>query len=169
MNKLNLGCGQDYKEGWINVDIGFRDIYMDYIQLDIVWDLNIYPWPFADNSFDEINAQAILEHLESRTKSWDELRRIAKDGCKIHVSVPHYASLSGYHEPTHYHRYCYNTAPMVAKMWNFKLISNRLDFSQSWLLGWMNYIVNFKPMFYERFFATLIPTQNCFWEFEVIK
>ena len=30
---------------------------------DVVWDLNVCPWPFEDNSFDEIHGYEILEHL----------------------------------------------------------------------------------------------------------
>ena len=40
MKKLNLGCGQFYKEGYINVD---RD---PLTKADIYWDLNQLPLPF---------------------------------------------------------------------------------------------------------------------------
>jgi hypothetical protein len=38
MKKLNLGCGDDYKEGFINVDIENDP--------DVKHDLNSYPWPW---------------------------------------------------------------------------------------------------------------------------
>ena len=30
---------------------------------DVVWDLNVKPWPFEDNTFDEVHAYNIMEHL----------------------------------------------------------------------------------------------------------
>jgi predicted SAM-dependent methyltransferase len=55
--KLNLGCGSDYRQGYINVDrvSGVADV---------VHDLNVFPYPWSDNSVDEIVARHILEHLE---------------------------------------------------------------------------------------------------------
>ena len=29
----------------------------------MVWDLNVKPWPFEDNSFDEVHAYNVMEHL----------------------------------------------------------------------------------------------------------
>jgi hypothetical protein len=30
---------------------------------DVLWDLNVKPWPFEDNSFDEVHAYNVMEHL----------------------------------------------------------------------------------------------------------
>jgi 2-polyprenyl-3-methyl-5-hydroxy-6-metoxy-1,4-benzoquinol methylase len=167
MKKLNLGAGADYREGWVNHDISNKDIYGTKINVDVIWDLNNYPWPFSDNEFDEINASAILEHLESRTKPWDELKRIAKNGCIIHVRVPHYSGYTGYDDPTHYHRYSQLTAEMIAKMWGFRLIKNRIVFSvHNPILKLFNPTVNIFPRFYERVFANIFPSQELNWEFE---
>jgi predicted SAM-dependent methyltransferase len=55
--KLNLGCGHDLRDGYINVDLHARhnpDLVADITKLDML--------PSA--SFDEIVAQDVLEHLE---------------------------------------------------------------------------------------------------------
>jgi SAM-dependent methyltransferase len=61
---------------------------------DIVHDLNILPWPFEDNSFDEIHAYNILEHLgqqgdfKSFFAHFEEMSRILIPGgyiCGISV------------------------------------------------------------------------------------
>jgi len=71
--KLNLGSGNDYREGWVNVDIAG-----DY-KVDVVADLS-EQFPFADNSVDEILASDILEHFikEDGEKFLRECYRILK-------------------------------------------------------------------------------------------
>ncbi len=54
--RVNLGSGNDYLEGWINVDIDSNT------KVDIVADLS-KNFPFADLSIDEIKASDILEHF----------------------------------------------------------------------------------------------------------
>ena len=53
--KLNLGCGQHHREGYINVD--------KYGSPDILHDLETFPWPWRDNSVKEILLYHVLEHL----------------------------------------------------------------------------------------------------------
>ena len=51
--KLNLGCGKDIKGGYINLDV------VDYGG-NMIHDINTFPYPFEDNTFDEIFASHIL-------------------------------------------------------------------------------------------------------------
>lgn len=44
--KLNLGCGVNKKEGFINIDINPR------LNPDMVLDLNSQPYPFKNDSVD---------------------------------------------------------------------------------------------------------------------
>ena len=46
--KLNLGCGHDHKDGYINVDVS------DLGNPDQVVDLEVLPWPWEDNAIEEI-------------------------------------------------------------------------------------------------------------------
>jgi SAM-dependent methyltransferase len=51
---------------------------------DVIWDLENFPYPFMDNTFDEIHAYEILEHLGSQGdykfffKQFEEFWRILK-------------------------------------------------------------------------------------------
>lgn len=73
MKALMLGAGRARKR--TNQGILIRVKYADPIteivtvdansdtNPDIRWNLNVKPWPFEDNSFDEIHAYNIMEHL----------------------------------------------------------------------------------------------------------
>ena len=83
--KLNLGSGEFQKEGFINVD------YYSISNPDVSHDLNQFPYPFADNQFDLVEADHVLEHLLDPFKVMGELRRICMAGAIIHIRVPHFS------------------------------------------------------------------------------
>lgn len=81
--KLNLGCGKDYRQGWVNLDA------VASLKPDVVHDLS-QPLPFADQSFDFVLAQDILEHFtrENVADVIGEISRILKIGGELEVRVP---------------------------------------------------------------------------------
>jgi SAM-dependent methyltransferase len=83
--KLNLGAGEDYREGYVNVD------WQVETHPDVVHDLNVMPYPFADGEFDLIEASHVLEHLDRPFMVMKEFRRILKKGGKLIVKVPHFS------------------------------------------------------------------------------
>lgn len=83
--KLNLGCGADKKEGYVNIDVN------PLVNPDVVHDLNKLPYPFPDNTFDQIEAFHILEHLDKPFVIMKELHRILKPGGRLHIKVPHFS------------------------------------------------------------------------------
>lgn len=54
--KLNLGCGPNPKDGWVNIDL-FNE------KADLRLDLR-EPWPFPDNSVSYIYSEHAFEHFE---------------------------------------------------------------------------------------------------------
>lgn len=78
--KLHLACGEDHRSGFINVD------RVQIEGVDQVWDLEQFPWPWADNSVEEILCQHYIEHtpmdtygkrivkIAQRSSSWEEFR-----------------------------------------------------------------------------------------------
>lgn len=46
MNRLNLGCGNNIKERWVNLDI------LEGKGVDVVHDLNELPLPFENEKFE---------------------------------------------------------------------------------------------------------------------
>lgn len=83
--KLNLGCGETKKNGYINVD------WSPLNNPDIVHDLNTLPYPFEDNSFDYIEIFHVLEHLDKPFAIMREIHRLLKPNGILHVKVPHFS------------------------------------------------------------------------------
>ena len=96
--KLNLGCGYNKLEGYINVD------HDALCKPDIVADLEA-TLPFEDSSVDEIVMFHVLEHLGQDTKTylsiWKEFYRVLKDQGVIKITVPHWQHENFHHDPTH--------------------------------------------------------------------
>ena len=93
--KLNLGAGKDIRDGYVNHDIA------DLLGIDVVHDLNEYPWPWDENQFEEILALDILEHINDFTKAMEEIYRILTDSGKVTVRVPYWNHSCAYIDPTH--------------------------------------------------------------------
>lgn len=95
--KLNLGAGTDIRAGYVNHDIATLD------GIDIIHDLNVFPWPWGDAEFDEILAYDLVEHLDDFMSVMEELYRIAKPGAILTIKVPYWNSTTCYADPTHKH------------------------------------------------------------------
>jgi len=95
MKKLNIGCGKKTKKGYVNLDISKLP------GVDIVHDLNKYPWPFKKDEFDEVLCDNVLEHLDDIIKPLEELWKITKHKGIIKIWVPLYPSTGSFADPTH--------------------------------------------------------------------
>ncbi|MCI5059303.1 MAG: class I SAM-dependent methyltransferase, partial [Flavobacteriales bacterium] len=69
--------------------------------VDVIHDLEQFPWPFEDNSFEKIYMKDVLEHLSNTIKTLEEIHRIAKPGCEIFIAVPYWNSWEAITDPTH--------------------------------------------------------------------
>lgn len=95
MNILDLGCGNKKCAGAVGIDINPRS------DADVIHDLNSFPYPFADSSFDEIIADNILEHLDDVVAVMEELSRIGKPGALTKIIVPYFRARWAFIDPTH--------------------------------------------------------------------
>ncbi len=81
MKKLNLGTGHKPMKGYINVDI------LDLKGVDVIHDLDKFPYPFRGNSIDEIYTEYTMEHMKDIIKTLKELHRICKPNAIINMIV----------------------------------------------------------------------------------
>ncbi|MCK4966036.1 methyltransferase domain-containing protein, partial [bacterium] len=102
--KLNLGCGRDVREGYVNIDV------CNPWELDVViHDLNKVPYPFEDNTFDEVYASHIIEHLNDFHQTIMEIHRICKPNAKVIVKAPFFPSTKFFGDPSHKIPFSYRT------------------------------------------------------------
>ena len=97
--RLNLGCGPNKIEGFLNVD---REAACDP---DAIVDLETFPWPFETDSAEEVVLNHALEHLGETTGTYfailKELYRVCAPGAEIRITVPHPRHDDFLADPTH--------------------------------------------------------------------
>jgi hypothetical protein len=97
--KLNLGCGFNKPKGYIHVDM------FEECQPDIIHNLESFPYPFEDNSIEEVLFNHSLEHIGQLPsvflKVIQEVYRISKGGAIIKINVPHPRHDDFVSDPTH--------------------------------------------------------------------
>lgn len=97
--KLNLGCGHDQKDGFVNVDVS------DLVKPDQVVDLEALPLPWDDDSVDEILIKHTLEHLAQKPGDYialmAEIWRICRHDAIMTIIVPHHRHDHFINDPTH--------------------------------------------------------------------
>lgn len=107
--KLDLGCGQNKKEGFEGVDILQFDGKVDHV-LDLR-----KSWPWKKDSVSEVHCSHFLEHLTGaeRIGFFNELCRVMKPGATGLFIVPHWSSGRAYGDVTH------QWPPVVEMFWYY--------------------------------------------------
>lgn len=115
MRKLNLGCSDDHKPGYINID--------QCQPADIVIDLS-KPWKeLEDSSADEIYAHDVAEHLP-KIHFMNEAWRVLKPGGLLDLAVPCVMLADGrvnpgaFADPTHVAYWTIDDKYYYCKEWN---------------------------------------------------
>lgn len=176
MKRLNLGCGRDIREGYVNLDACPLE------GVDVVADIT-KKLPFEDGAFDEVFTAHVLEHMENLNALMAELYRITKKSGVIRIFVPHFTNFGAYTDPTHKRFFGYFTmdyytennemsfyTPVRFRIRKKKLFfyitkTSRYSFENKPL----TFLMNLAPLVYERFFCWIIPAQEVYYELEPVK
>lgn len=95
---LDLGCGNNKQKGCVGMDMH------DQPGVDIVHDIQNFPWPIEDGACRRIIMSHIFEHIEPkhRFEVMDECWRVIRPDGQLLISCPYGGSLLEYAHPAHY-------------------------------------------------------------------
>jgi SAM-dependent methyltransferase len=92
---LDVGCGINKKAGAIGLDRNPAS------RADVLADLDHFPYPFRDSSFDALQAVHVIEHVSDVIRSMEEFHRLVRAGGEVLIVTPHYTDFSSFCDPTH--------------------------------------------------------------------
>ena len=176
MRVLNLGCG-GVKREFPEVGVASQIVGVDFFatdDIDVVHDLNRYPYPLGDSSFDLIILQDVIEHLKDIPTTLAEVHRIGVDGAQVRIRTPQYSSYYAFSDPTHKHylsslafdSFLVPNRSIYAPSARFRLQRRKLLFPRVWRLLGISTIANRYPTRWEQLFAFLFRAENM--EFSLI-
>jgi hypothetical protein len=92
--RLNIGCGNDYREDYLNVD------YSPHVKTDEVFSIERIPYP--DNTFLEVVVQNVLCQIRDSKNFRDamnELHRVTPMIGSIYIRVPNAKDICAFQDP----------------------------------------------------------------------
>jgi|SaaInlStandDraft_7_1057024.scaffolds.fasta_scaffold163698_1 SAM-dependent methyltransferase len=177
---LDLGCGINKAQGTVGVDC------VALPSVDVVHNLNNFPYPFSDCEFDLVIARHSIQHLDNIVLVMEEIHRILKDGGQFKIYVPHYASDNYNTDPTHkthfgfrsmnyfadnipfhYAFYTDKRYDIQVRKMSFRGCDDTISITNPFRILGVEWLVNNFPRIYERFFVYLLPVSELY--FSLIK
>ena len=172
---LDVGCGINKYPGSIGIDRNPDS------RADVLCDLDHMPYPFADNSFDQLRAIHVIEHLSDVIRSMEEFHRLVRPGGRIRIETPHYTDFSSFCDPTHrWHLNSFsfryfgpdNAGFGYYSRCRFREISMRVKLLSFWRWLGFEFLVNHflrYRRFWEHYLCYVVRGKVMEFEFEVIK
>jgi SAM-dependent methyltransferase len=175
MRILDVGCGINKKPGSIGIDRNPAS------RADVLVDLDHFPYPFRDSSFDGLQAIHVIEHVSDVIRSMEEFHRLVRHGGEVLIVTPHYTDFSSFCDPTHrWHlnsfslRYFGDDNAGFGYYSNvkFREISVRVKLLALWRWLGFEFLVNTFPRyrrFWEYYLCYMVRGKVIEWRLQVIK
>jgi SAM-dependent methyltransferase len=167
---LDLGCDRKKWPGAVGLDI------VPDTDADIVHDLDVFPYPIEDDSFDVVLLQDVIEHVNDLYALMAEVHRVARGGARVLIRTPHFSSILAYSDPTHTHYLSLLAVESLAEPTfahyspvRFRILDARVDLWLPFRLLGIERLANRFARVYESYFAFVLPAMNIRAEFEVVK
>jgi SAM-dependent methyltransferase len=90
---LDIGCGKSKVPGSIGVD------FNENLGADVEHNLNVFPYPFQPDEFDEIHIRSTLILLDNPVHVMEEIYRICKKEGRVVVVQPYFRSVWNHVDP----------------------------------------------------------------------
>jgi ubiquinone/menaquinone biosynthesis C-methylase UbiE len=172
---LDVGCGINKYPGAIGIDRNPDS------RADVLCDLDHLPYPFADNSFDQLRAIHVIEHVSDVIKTMEEFHRLVRPGGRVRIETPHYTDFSSFCDPTH--RWHLNTFSFryfgendagfgYYSRRKFREVAIRVKLLAAWRWLGFEFLVNRFPRyrrFWEHYLCFVVRGKVMEFDFEVIK
>jgi 2-polyprenyl-3-methyl-5-hydroxy-6-metoxy-1,4-benzoquinol methylase len=171
---LDVGCGQNKTPQAIGIDRRQSKGVSSTSQADIDHDLTKFPWPIADNSFDLVICQHVIEHLPDTVKTMEEMNRVTKPGGKIFIETPHYTWFEAYRHYEHCHKFSFGAFDYFLKgnrhyKTDFRFADRYIFFDDLTNALGIGFLANAFPRVYEKRFAFIFPATSFHITFKVDK
>lgn len=179
MKILDIGCGKKKYQSKNKNDVVVGLDIAKLPEVDVVHNLEKFPWPFKNNEFDLIISNHVLEHMTDLIKVMEEIHRIGKPGALVKINVPYFAYPGSYQDPTHkrfftLHTFDYFSEDSELNYYSkarFKILKIKLTFDvkRKGISKIIDPFINHFRGFYERFLSSLLPAHNLYAELKIIK
>ena len=175
MHVLDVGCGINKFPGAIGID------HNPASRADVLADLDRFPYPFRDSSFDQIRVIHVIEHVSDVIRAMEEFHRLGRAGAHVIVVTPHYTDFSSFCDPTHRHHlnsYSFryfgddNAGFGYYSKARFREVSVRVKLLALWRYLGFELLVNHVPRFrrfWEHYLCFVVRGKVMEFEFEVTK
>jgi len=187
MKTLDVGCGNNKTPGAIGIDSN------PGTQADIFHDLNVFPWPLEDNTFDRVICSHIVEHVQDLVRFMEEVHRLGKPGARVEIVTPHFSSRFSFTDPTHVRHLglrsfdyfvarrnlthtlttrAFETQYAVPDFYLqplFRVARMHLRLARPFRLTGIQWLANRFPDFYELYLTFILPARDMYIDLEVLK
>lgn len=95
--RIDLGCGANKQKGCFGIDA------RELPGVDLVWDLQTFPWPLPDNCARVVFMSHFWEHVhpQKTIQFMKELHRICEPGAQVLIAGPYSNEFRFVQDPTH--------------------------------------------------------------------
>lgn len=169
----DIGCGPNKFPGAVGVDIFERPGVVD-----VVHNLDEYPWPLEESSFDLVLCNHLIEHVNDFVVMVREIHRILKPGGYFISRTPHYSHVDSYIDPTHKRH-------MTTESFNYFLDdSNKsklyteplferdeiiLTFGKGFMSKTGKFLANRSMRKYEKYYCRMFPANTLYYRLKAMK
>jgi SAM-dependent methyltransferase len=146
---------------------------------DVRHDLDVYPYPFADGSFEVVVLRNVIEHVRNVVGLMEEIHRIGRPGADVLITTPHFSSVYSYQDPTHIRHLAIDSMDYFTEgsrhsnfysSRRFRIVARGFDFGRSFPFSAIaRGLAALSERKYEKHFAFLFPANSLWFHLQVVK